>query len=163
VLGQLISEIKIQSFLDHPNLIKLYDFFCDEQNVYLFLELASDGQLFHLMDLHGKFTEESVSLIIRELAEGIKYMHSKSIIHRDIKLENIVFTHVRLVLFREWQRYVILDGLCTSRRSSGRLCVELLCIYHQKYLRARDTTKRSIFGLLELWLMSYSQIKTLSE
>lgn len=142
MLSQLISEIKIQSFLDHPNLIKLYDFFCDEQNVYLFLELAADGQLFHLMDRHGKFTEESVSLIIRELAEGIKYMHSKSIIHRDIKLENIVFTHVRVVLFREWQRFVILDGLCTNRRSSGRLCVELLSTYRLKYCKARDTMRK---------------------
>jgi serine/threonine protein kinase len=45
-MSQLISEIKIQSYMDHPYLIKLYDFFCDRDHIYLFLELACDGQLY---------------------------------------------------------------------------------------------------------------------
>lgn len=46
MVRQLIQEIKIQMFLEHPNLIKLYSFFSDHYKVYLLMELGCDGQLF---------------------------------------------------------------------------------------------------------------------
>ncbi len=58
------------------------------------MELGTDGHLFDMLTVKGKFEEETTSVITREIVEGIKYMHSKRIIHRDIKLENIVFTFV---------------------------------------------------------------------
>jgi calcium-dependent protein kinase len=48
-VSQLVREVKVQAFLDHPNLISLYDFFADEDNFYLLLELACDGPLFELL------------------------------------------------------------------------------------------------------------------
>jgi hypothetical protein len=48
-VSQLISEIKIQMFMEHPNLIKLYDFFADQRNIYLLLELGCDGQLYTVL------------------------------------------------------------------------------------------------------------------
>jgi aurora kinase len=48
-LVQFIREIKIQSFLDHPNIIKIYGFFSDEENFYLIMELGCDGQLFDII------------------------------------------------------------------------------------------------------------------
>lgn len=64
-LQQLIREIKIQTFLDHPNLIKLYDFFSDEHNVYLLLEVACDGPLIDYLGEDHCFSEESTSIVIR--------------------------------------------------------------------------------------------------
>ena len=49
MVNQLIREIKIQMFLNHPNIIKLYSFFSDEYKIYLILELACDGQLYEYM------------------------------------------------------------------------------------------------------------------
>ena len=57
MINQLIREIKIQMYLDHPNLVKLYAYFNDECNIYLLMELGCDGQLFDLMKKKQKFTE----------------------------------------------------------------------------------------------------------
>ena len=45
-VAQLVREVKVQAFLEHPNLIRLYDFFADQDHFYLLLELACDGPLF---------------------------------------------------------------------------------------------------------------------
>lgn len=44
-----MQEIKIHSYLNHPNVIKLYGTFADEQNIYLIMELATGGDLYHLL------------------------------------------------------------------------------------------------------------------
>ena len=46
MMRQIIQEIKIQMFLNHPNLVKLFSFFSDFTKVYLLMELGSDGQLY---------------------------------------------------------------------------------------------------------------------
>ena len=45
----LIRELKIQSYLAHTHILKVYSIFCDERRVYLFMELGSDGQLLDLL------------------------------------------------------------------------------------------------------------------
>ena len=87
----------MQSFLSHPNLIKLYDCFSDEDNIYLLLELACDGQLYLFLEKSKTFSEETTSIVVREIVEGLHYMHRYDVIHRDIKLENIVICHVNKV------------------------------------------------------------------
>ena len=62
---QLINEIKIQSYLSHPNLIQLYDFFYDQDRIYLFMELGTDGHLFETLASRGKLSEETTSVITR--------------------------------------------------------------------------------------------------
>lgn len=81
-------------YLDHPNLVKLYSFFDDSYNIYLLMELGCDGQLYDLMKKRPKLKEDSVSLITREIVEGLTYMHKHKVIHRDLKPENIVLIHV---------------------------------------------------------------------
>lgn len=85
MINQLIREIKIQMFLDHPNLVRLYSFFDDSYNIYLLMELGCDGQLYDLMKKRPKLKEDSVSLITREIVEGLTYMHKHKVIHRDLK------------------------------------------------------------------------------
>lgn len=72
-------------YLDHPNLVKLYSFFDDTYNIYLLMELGCDGQLYDLMKKRPKLKEDSVSLITREIVEGLTYMHKHKVIHRDLK------------------------------------------------------------------------------
>jgi serine/threonine protein kinase len=93
-IAQLVREVKVQAFLEHPNLIRLYDFFADEDSVYLLLELACDGPLFELLESHHRLSEETTSIIAREIVAGVDYMHRHDVIHRDLKLENIVLSHV---------------------------------------------------------------------
>ena len=55
--NQFIRELKIQYFLEHHNLIKLYGFFSDSANFYLLMEVGCDGQLYEIMERRGKFSE----------------------------------------------------------------------------------------------------------
>lgn len=67
IVNQLTRELKIQSCLDHPNIIKLFGFFDDEKNVYLLLELGSSGQLYRVLKEKGRFTEETTSYIVKQI------------------------------------------------------------------------------------------------
>ena len=66
-------------------------YFHDTKNVYLLLEYLSGGELFKKMAKAGGFlSEETCRLYMRDIAEGLKYLHDRGVIHRDIKPENIL-------------------------------------------------------------------------
>lgn len=69
-------------------------------------------------------------------------MHRKEVIHRDIKLENIVLSHVKEKLCRVWLKYAILDGVYTVQESLEIRSVELLYICLLKFSWECITTKR---------------------
>lgn len=83
-------EINILLQLDHPNVIRLYSFTIDENEVIHILEYASAGDLFGIWKSKGKFEESIAIQYIKEIANGLEYIHSKKIMHLDIKLENIL-------------------------------------------------------------------------
>ena len=89
-------EISILKKLDHPNIIKNYGYFSDEDNFYTIMELGCDGQLYDIISSGETLTEESTSYIIGNLLEAVNLMHRHKILHRDIKPENIVLVHVSL-------------------------------------------------------------------
>ena len=89
------NEIKILKEIDHKNIIKLYDVKENSQNYYLVMEYCNGGGLSDCLDYHIKqyrkpFSEEVVQYLMRQIVEGIKYLHGKHILHRDIKLDNIL-------------------------------------------------------------------------
>ena len=96
MLPQFISEIKIQMFLDHPNIVKLYGFFDDASNFYIIMEFMEGGNLFGLVKKKKKLTEAETVEKLKEICLGLKEMHDNSILHRDIKPENIVITNVNI-------------------------------------------------------------------
>ena len=94
-LQQLIREVKIQSFLNHPNIVKLYNFFVDETQVYLILEPCLGKNLYQNLKANGKMSEKTVKEYIRQVCTAVEYMHSNDIIHRDLKPENILLHEVK--------------------------------------------------------------------
>lgn len=95
-LTQLTREVKIQSFLNHPNIVKLYGFFSDDKNFYLVQELCCSGQLYSLLKKKRKMTEEATRAIIQQICKALDYMHAYEIIHRDLKPENIIYQNVSI-------------------------------------------------------------------
>lgn len=87
---QLRREIEIQSHLRHPHILRLYGYFHDQTRVYLILEYAPRGEMFKELMKQGRFSEELTATYIAELADALKYCHSKKVIHRDIKPENLL-------------------------------------------------------------------------
>lgn len=88
----LIKEIIIMKKLDHPNIVKIFEFFEDQDFIYIIMEFLEGGELFNMLKTKKTFSEKESAEILKNILEGINYLHSKDIIHRDLKPENILFT-----------------------------------------------------------------------
>ncbi|EAR82389.1 calmodulin-domain kinase (macronuclear) [Tetrahymena thermophila SB210] len=84
-------EIEIMRTLDHPNIIKLYETFEDERNIYLVMEVCEGGELFDRIIEKGRFTEIEARSIFSQIMQAINYCHNNGIAHRDLKPENFLF------------------------------------------------------------------------
>lgn len=83
-------EITIQLQLYHINISRLYGYFYDRDNVYLIVEYAVDGELYHHLRAAKRFPDVLASYYIFQVTKALKYLHGKGIIHRDIKPENLL-------------------------------------------------------------------------
>ena len=87
--------MKILKEIDNPNIIKLYEVKENNQNYYLVMEYCNGGSLSDCLEYHNKqfrkpFSEEVVQYLMRQIVNGLSYLHGKHILHRDIKLDNIL-------------------------------------------------------------------------
>jgi len=92
-LEQLRDEIYIMCQLDHPNIIRLEEVYESHNEIFLVQELARGGELFDRLDEQPDYhyTEEQCAKLVKEMLCSVRYLHSKGIIHRDLKLENFLF------------------------------------------------------------------------
>lgn len=86
----LFNEINILKEIDHPNIIKMYEFFEDEKRYYLVTEICKGGELFDEILQRGKFSERDAAVLMKQVLQCINYCHQNNIIHRDLKPENIL-------------------------------------------------------------------------
>lgn len=114
-------EFTVMKKLNHPNIIKLHEVFFDSENknVYLVLDYYEKGDLHNF--LKGKpLKEKYAKKFMRQLASGLKYLHDNNIIHRDLKLKNILVTKSNDIVLsdfgfaRDGDSNTMFDTLCGS-------------------------------------------------
>ena len=88
--NQISNEIQILRLLDHPNIMKIYEFYEDNDNFYILSEYCDQGDLKSKCEKHGTFSEFNVKFFMYQIFNAIAYLHQHQVIHGDIKLENIL-------------------------------------------------------------------------
>ena len=94
----IINEINILKLLNHPNIVKFIDLKRTQNHYYIMMEYCNGGELSKVL---GKYTEkngkpfppEIVQHLMKQIIDAFKYIHGKDIMHRDIKLENILLNY----------------------------------------------------------------------
>ena len=91
----LINEIRILQSLNHPNIVKFVDIKKTKKHYYIMMEFCNGGELSknlekYMMKNGTAFPEELVQHFMRQIIDAFKYIHGKKIIHRDVKLDNIL-------------------------------------------------------------------------
>lgn len=85
-----ITEVKMYEQLDHLNIIKYYSSEEIKNSYFIYLEYYSSGSLKNIIDKYGPLNETLIRKYTKQILLGLKYLHSKGIVHRDIKCANIL-------------------------------------------------------------------------
>jgi mitogen-activated protein kinase kinase kinase len=82
------EEMTVLEMLDHPNVVKYYGIEVHRDKVYIFMEFCPGGSLANLLE-HGRIADETVIQVYAwEMLQGLAYLHSKDVVHRDVKPES---------------------------------------------------------------------------
>jgi mitogen-activated protein kinase kinase kinase len=86
------EEMTVLEMLDHPNVVKYYGIEVHRDKVYIFMEYCEGGSLANLLE-HGRIADETVIQVYAwEMLQGLNYLHSRSVVHRDVKPESTSIT-----------------------------------------------------------------------
>jgi serine/threonine protein kinase len=86
----LNNEIDILSKVDHPNIVRMNAIFDTKESLFIVMELMEGGELYEEIIQRSTFTEAEAAVIVKQLLEALVYLHARQIVHRDLKLENLL-------------------------------------------------------------------------
>jgi calcium/calmodulin-dependent protein kinase I len=86
----LTREIDIMKKVNHENVLSLKEIYETENQLSLVMELVTGGELFFKIVERGSYSEKDAASIVRQIVQGVKYLHSLGIAHRDLKPENLL-------------------------------------------------------------------------
>ena len=86
----LIKEINIVKTLDHPNIMKVFEYYNNDNCLFIISELLSGGELFDKIKENKFLKEEVCAYLMKQIFSAVDFCHEKKIIHRDLKAENVL-------------------------------------------------------------------------
>ncbi|XP_053310358.1 NUAK family SNF1-like kinase 2 [Spea bombifrons] len=87
---QIRRETEIMSSLSHPHIISIYEVFENSSKIVIVMEYASQGDLYDYISERQKLSEQEARRFFRQIVSAVQYCHANGIVHRDLKLENIL-------------------------------------------------------------------------
>lgn len=114
----LTREIHHHRQLHHPNIMQMFEVIATESAIWIVTELCYGGELFDYLVEKGRLSEEETRVIFGQLCLAVHYLHEKGIVHRDLKLENVLLDEkcrVKLGDFgftREYESNVFMETFC---------------------------------------------------
>jgi len=151
-LVEIKLEVEIYMTLDHPRIARLEDIFETETKLHLVMEHLAGGDLFSRYYRQRVHESRTVAVWMTQLFQGLAYMHGRKIVHRDVKLENLVFEapgsdNLKLVDFGcavHW------NGTSPLTRPCGTPGYAALEIYTHKYTDKVDVWSAGVVAFILL-------------
>ena len=111
-MERFTNELQILASMDHPNIIKIIEVIDDDvtSKIYIFLPYAEKGTLAEWNAQHKPLNEDQLRPLMKQVAEGLSYLHEHNVVHRDLKPENI--------LLLDEHTAVISDFTCSTQLKS---------------------------------------------
>jgi len=132
----MATEIEIMKRVRHQHVVSLYEIFESSSCMWLILELVDGGDLNYFIGGHKHYSEKVIAHHFRQILSGLHYLHSQGVVHRDIKLDNVLvkgnheYGEVKLADF----------GLSA-----------LVQMSNTGYDRSASSKRKSFNGLQEVW------------
>lgn len=101
-IKKVYREIDILRQLDHPNIVSLHQTVETDEHIGIVLEYASGGELFDYILTHRYLKDPSARRLFAQLISGVGYLHKKGIIHRDLKLENLLLDRNKNIIITDF-------------------------------------------------------------
>ena len=115
------SEINLLKKLDHPNIVKYIECIQTKTHINLVLEYVEGGSLHQILKQTGKMPEHLVFIFVKQILNGLDYLHNQGIIHRDIKGANLLLTKEGIVKLADFG-YSILNDKNKANSLVGTSC-----------------------------------------
>lgn len=87
---RIMQEIEILKYTCHPHIIRLYEIFENQKYIFMVIEYVDSGDLLNYLRRKGVFEESNFLVIFKQVIRALHYLHFNGILHRDVKLDNIL-------------------------------------------------------------------------
>lgn len=101
-LPKIYREISILRDLSHPNIVRLHEMVETDRHIGIIMEYASGGELFDYILNNRYLKDNSARRLFAQLVSGVGYLHKKGIVHRDLKLENLLLDRNRNIIVTDF-------------------------------------------------------------
>ena len=144
----LINEINIVKSLEHPNIMKVYEFFQKKDRLYIISELLSGGELLKKINDNNQLSEDVSAFLMKQIISAVDFCHQKGIIHRDLKPENILIESQEEAM-KEFFTIKIIDFGTSGQLKKGELLN--LNVGTPLYIAPEIINNKKYDGKCDLW------------